>query len=120
MASDDKNRRPGGNPADGLRVPQAGRGPSAQAIAYGLGGEGPVDGQAARSEYSDLNKPREGGLGYEATVLSDKTAGGSAKASLASPHTRPAPRSCAPGQGGGSDYFSAEPEVRSRPAKKSS
>ena len=119
MAIDNKNRRPGGNPADSMRIPQAGRGPSAQAIAYDLGGEGPVEGQAARSEYSDL-KPLEGGLGYEATVLSDKTAGGSAKASSASPRTRPAPRSCAPGQGGGSDYFSAEPEVRSRPAKKSS
>jgi hypothetical protein len=113
-----KNWHPGGDPAGRLSAPAAGRGPSARAMAYGLGGEGPAGGQAARSEYGDLNKPLEGGLGYEATVLSEKPAGGSAKGSTVSRRTRPAPKSCAPGHGGGSDYFSAEPEVRSRPVQK--
>ena len=114
MSKNYKDVTRAGNPADALHVARAGRGPSAEAIAYGFGGV-PSTGQAARSEFDALTNPRQGGEGYDATLASDAPIP-DGKVSNPVPPVR---KDCPPGANQGSDYHSTDSGFRIRRTRKS-
>jgi hypothetical protein len=107
MVKNDTKARHVGNPASRLQSAEAGRGPSAQAIAYGIGGVDTV--QSARSEFSDLNNPGDAGFGYDATTPDNNIVRKTEKTKIPPESlfdsTR---RKCLPGHNPGSDYKAGE------------
>ncbi len=114
MAKNEAGEKWAENPAARLHVARAGRGPSADVLAYGIGGV-PATDQAARSEFDALSYPREGGEGYEATVPGDRPLPAGKPGNPVSPVRGP----CPPGANRGSDYRSPGQGYRVRRARKS-
>jgi hypothetical protein len=107
MVKNDIRARHVGNPASRLQSAEASRGPSAQAIAYGIGGGD--TGQSARSEFSDLNNPGDAGFGYDATTPDNNIARKTEKTTIPRDSLFDSiRRKCLPGHNPGRDYKAGE------------